>query len=256
MAHPLLKVGAMNVSLFHAAAALNANTRWQELIAQNIAASSVPGFKKQELSFESFQAGLMSAPASAPSFTMPRAEAATNFRQGDLKTTGVKTDVALEGPGFLAVEMPAGNTVYTRDGEFHLNASGQLVTKQGYTVLGESGPIQLDLNNPKPMSISSGGEVSQGADVKGKLRVTDFNDPSLLQPSGNGYFLATHPNLRPQDAIGTTLRQGFLEGANTSSAAEMVNLISAMRLYEANQRVIQMHDDRMGKTIAELGNPG
>jgi flagellar basal body rod protein FlgG len=245
----------MNVSLFHAAAALNANTRWQELIAQNMAASSVPGFKKQELSFESFHAGLMSAAAGGPAFTIPRPETATNFRQGDLKTTGVKTDVALEGAGFLAVEMPDGNTAYTRDGEFHLNASGQLVTKQGNTVLGESGPIQLDLNNPIPISISSSGEVSQGADVKGKLRVTDFNDVSLLQTAGSGYFLASHPNLRPQDALGTTLRQGFLEGANTSPASEMVNLITAMRLYEANQRVIQLHDDRMGKAIAEMGNP-
>ena len=51
-----------------------------------------------------------------------------------------------------------------------------------------------------------------------------------------------------------SLRRGFLEGANTSAVSEMVNLISAMRMYETNQKVIQMQDDRMGRVISELGN--
>jgi flagellar basal-body rod protein FlgG len=246
----------MNVSLYQAAAALSANARWQELIAENLAASSVPGYKKQELSFAAIEAGMMPAPTTGPQrFALPRAAAVTNFTAGELKFTGVKTDVALEGRGFFAVQLPDGNVAYTRDGEFHLNASGQLVTKQGFLVLGEGGPIQLDLNNFTELSISSTGEVSQGVDTKGRLRVVDFDEPNLLTPIGRGMFLASHPDAPPREAPGTTFRQGFLEAANTSPVTEMTQLITAMRLFEANQKVIHLQDERMAKMINELGNP-
>jgi flagellar basal-body rod protein FlgG len=246
----------MNVGMYQAAAGLNANARWQELIAGNLASSSIPGFKKQELSFAAIQGGLMSAPASGPqAFAMPHATAATNFQQGELRATGVRTDVALEGRGFFAVQLPDGHTAYTRDGEFHLDATGQLVTKQGYPVLGQGGPIQLDLNNHTPVTIAPTGEVSQGADLKDTLRIVDFNEPNLLTPISSGHFLARHAALQELTPEGTTVRQGFLEGANTSAAAEMVKLISALRMYEANQRVLVAQDDRLGKTIADLGRP-
>src|SRR5258708_25868300 len=148
----------MNIGLYQAAAALNANSRWQESIAQNLASSSIPGFKKQEISFGAVAAGLMPAPAQGSErFALPHATPATNFKPGELKFTGVKTDVALDGGGFFAVQLPDGATTYTRDGEFQVNASGQLVTKQGHSVLGEAGPTQLDPNNPAPISISATG---------------------------------------------------------------------------------------------------
>ena len=96
----------MNVSLFQAAAALNANSRWQESIADNLAASSIPGFKKQDLSFGAVEAGLMPSSANGPQhFSLPSAGVSTNFEPGEMKFTGVKTDVGLEGRGFLAVQI-------------------------------------------------------------------------------------------------------------------------------------------------------
>jgi flagellar basal body rod protein FlgG len=249
----------MNVSLFQAAAALNANSRWQESIAQNLASSSVPGFKKQELSFSAIQAGLMS-PNSANSFSrsshflLPKANVTTNFQTGQMKRTDLNTDVAIEGPGFFEIRLPNGTIGYTRDGELQPDAQGLLTTKQGHLVLGDAGPIQLDPNSSDILSISATGEVSQGAELKGKIKLVGFNDPQLLTPIGGGIFLATNSNLQPAEVANPSLRRGFLEGANTSAVAEMVNLISAMRMYEANQKVIQMQDDRMGRTISELGN--
>src|SRR5439155_22024368 len=117
------------------------------------------------------------------------------------------------------------------------------------------GPIQLELNSPAPVSISATGEVSQGADVKGTLRAVQFNDPNQLTPISRGFFLANSPNLKPNPAADTTFHQGYLEGANTSPTMEMAHLITSMRMYEANQRVIQAQDDRMGRAISELGNP-
>jgi flagellar basal-body rod protein FlgG len=239
----------MNVSLYQAAAALNANDRWQEIISQNLAAGTVPGFKKQELAFSAIAA------TQAQGAVMPATQVVTDFQQGQIRPTGVSTDLAIDGDGFFQVQLPGGQTGYTRDGEFQFNAQGELVTKQGYLVQSDGGTIQIDRNNPAPLSIAADGTVSQGSEIKGQLKLTTFNDPHLLRTIGNGYFTATDPNLIPSAATAATVRQGYLEAGNVSPVAEMAHLVAAMRQYEANQRVVQIHDDRMARAISELGNP-
>src|SRR5206468_7518100 len=120
-------------------------------------------FKKQDFSFATVQAGLHGAPASGASraVLMNAGQASTNFQPGEFRVTNVKTDVAIDGKGFFEVQLPNGAIAHTRDGEFHLDAQGELVTKEGHRVLGESGPIVLDLNNHTEVSISATGEVSQ-----------------------------------------------------------------------------------------------
>jgi flagellar basal-body rod protein FlgF len=248
----------VNVSLYQAAAAMSANARWQEVISENLASTNVPGFKKQDLTFEAVQAGLMQQPNLDPSmhFTLPRATTATSFAPGELKSTGVDTDVAIEGKGFFEVELPTGGKAYTRDGEFHLNSLGQLTTKSGNLVMGESGPIQFDRNMPGAITISPTGEVSQGDTVRGKLKITDFDQPQLLTQASGGLFLTNNnPNLNPKAVTSPSLRQGYLEGSNASSVTEMANLIGVMRSFEANQKLVQLQDERMGRVITELGNP-
>ena len=247
----------MNVSLHEAAAAMTANARWQEVIAENLSASFVPGFKKQDLSFKAVQAGLPSGLApglgsTARRFALPTSTVSTNFRAGEMKPTGGALDVAIEGPGFFEVQLPNGDHAYTRDGEFGLNAQGQLVTKQGLPVAGDGGVLQFDVNNPSPISISPSGEVSQGGERKGTLRVMDFGDEHRLTPLGGGLFANRDPQVQPS-AAKATLRQHYLEAGNTTGVAEMTSLITALRMFEANQRVIQSQDERMGRAISELG---
>lgn len=250
----------MNVSLYQAASGLNANQRWQEIISENLASASIPGFKKQNLSFEAVQAGLLQPTAagtlggSQPA-SLPAARTSLNFSPGLIKPTGVNTDFAIEGPGFFEVQLPNGASSYTRDGEFKLNAQGQLVTKQGYLVMGEAGPIQVDRATSANITVGADGTVTQGNEVIGKLSVVAFNDPNLLAPAGGGYFMATSQAIQTLPDSGSSVRQGVLEGSNASGVGEMVNLLAAMRGFEANQRVVQMQDERMGRTIAELGNP-
>lgn len=238
---------------------MNANSRWQELISENLAASSVPGFKKQDLSFTAIQAGLMThgdvnkAGAALP-FALPNSSVFTNFSGGELKPTGVNTHVALEGPGFFEVQLANGSRAYTRDGEFQLNAQSQLVTKQGLLVMGESGPIQFDPNNGEPVTIAANGEITQGAEAKGTLKIAGFQNPNLLTPVGGGMFEAHDGSLKVSTDEKSSVRAGWLEGSNSSGPTQMVNLITAMRSFEANQRVIQLHDERMGRLITELGN--
>ena len=237
---------------------MNANSRWQEVIAENLASSSIPGFKKQEISTAAVQAGLIPAGGltakSAQFFSLPKASTAVSFASGDIQFTGNKNDVAIEGKGFFQVQLPTGQIASTRDGEFQLNAKGQLVTKSGYTVMGEGGPIQIDLNNSTPLTISSTGDVSQGADTKGKLKIVEFNNPQLLSQISGGYFLANDPNIKPLPGT-STLRQGYIEASNTSIVREMANMMTAVRGFEANQHIIQIQSDRMAKLISDLGTP-
>ena len=248
----------MNVSLYEAAAAMNDTSRWEDVVSANIAASTVPGYRKQTLSTAAVQEGLISASAaSSPPqfFSVPQSKVTTSFQNGETKFTGDNKDVALDGSGFFQVRLANGTVAVTRDGQFRVNPSGVLVTKEGYTVMSDNKePIQLDLSNHDPISINPGGDVLQGSAAQGKIGLTDFENPHLLTATDGVYFLTDNPALQSKPAT-ATLRDGFIEGSNTNSLNDMIGLLTAMRVFEANQKVIQTQDDRMGKTISELGTP-
>jgi flagellar basal-body rod protein FlgG len=253
----------VNVSLYQAAAALDANASWQEMVADNLASSSLPGYKRKELSLAAIQAGLLpgSSPndsSAAQSFVIPKATTVTNFETGAMKSTGVSTDVAIDGKGFFTVQLPTGMKGYTRNGEFHVSGAGQLVSNEGYPVLGGSGPtlspIQLDPAQHAPVAISPSGDVRQGDEVKGKVKLTDFDKPALLTQVSGSYFVAANSKAQ-EEATTATLRPGYIEGSNVSTVGQMVSLLSAMRGFEANQKIIQMENERMGHAISDLGNP-
>lgn len=251
----------MNVTLAQAAAALNANSRWQEMISENMAGSSTPGFHRTDVAFDSVQAGVM-APSASSLFTpgnnylMPKATSRINFDPGSPLYTGNDKDVSIDGAGFFEFQAPNGQMLYSRAGNLHMDTQGQLVNGAGYAIIGESGPIQLDpTKSGLKLTIKENGDISQGTEVqvRGRLKAVTFNDPQLLKQLPNGSFMATDPNLQPQTAE-VKFRQSTIEESNTSSLKEMVHLISAMRTYEANQRIIQINDDRMSRSITDLGN--
>ena len=91
--------------------------------------------------------------------------------------------------------------------------------------------------------------------MRGKLKVLDFNKPELLTQMSGGLFANNSPGIQPVEVPTTSLRAGFLESANTSAVSEMSSLIGVMRSFEANQKIMQVHSERMAKTISELGNP-
>jgi flagellar basal-body rod protein FlgG len=250
----------MNVSLYQAAAALDSNSQWLDSISDNLGSSSVPGYRKQSLSTEAVQAGLLpvqnAGSSDAPQyFSLPQTSESVSFKTGDMQYTGNDKNVAIDGKGFFQVQLPNGSTAVTRDGEFQVNSRGQLVTKEGYLVLSNSSsPIQLDAHNHDPISINSAGQVTQGESAHGSISLIDYKNPQLLTQTDGVYFLPRAAGLTSQPATGT-IREGYVEGSNTSSLSEMANMMSAMKTFEANQHVIQIQDERLGKVISDLGTP-
>lgn len=242
----------MNVSIYNAAAAMGANVRLHEVLTENLTGGDVAGFKRSELTFEAVQAGLW--PNSANPVVFPRTSLVPNFSPGATKPTGSKTDFALEGPGFFQVQMPNGRVGYTRDGQFQISPDGNFVTKAGYPVLSDGGAIRIDAANPRPVTVADTGEISQGTEVIGTLRMVEFDDVKALTPVAGGIYLPLDPNLEANPAEKTRVRQGYVETSNSSPVVEMGELMRALRNFEVNQRVLQQHDDRMGRAIAAIGN--
>lgn len=250
----------MNASLYQAAAGMQSTARWQEVIAENLSSSFIPGYKRQTLSFGAVEAGVMASNLGVVQggnrhFALSQATVRTDYQSGELKPSPGPADLAIEGRGFFEVQLPGGRRAYTRDGEFHVSAQGQLVTKQGYVVEGTGGPLQLDPNHALPLTISPQGEVSQGEQSRGGMKVVDFTDYRALQGIGGGYFVTADPTAQPAPVAKVSVHQGFLESANTSTVREMADLLASVRLFEANQKVIQSQDERLGRLISEVGNP-
>lgn len=263
------------MSLYQAAAAMDASSRWQEAVSENLAEVLRPGFKKHEITFSSIVAGKMEKPVESivtttnavgdkvessvigeKAFELPKPKLTTNFRQGPVNQTKLKTDIALVGNAFLQVQDQQGNTFYTRDGELRLLPTGQLVTKEGYTT-------GLELNDPNQLDsfvIAKNGTASQAGAAAGQLQLMAFNDPTKLTRISGAYFRADDPsdpgtpvgNLTPVDEGYTEVEHGFLEQSNSSSLGEMTNLIRSIRHFEANQKVIRAHDERLGRAIQAL----
>jgi flagellar basal-body rod protein FlgF len=198
-------------------------------------------------------------------------EVFTVFDQGPLKQTENPFDLALEGKGFIAVQLPEGER-YTRNGAFLLSDDGHLVTKNGELVLGENGPVRLKKNN---FVIDQDGVIYQNSTFAGderrlvsleenewenlervdRLKIVDFERTRYLKKMGNSFWEKTEESGEARIASGPErpkVRQGFLEGANVNVVTEMVEMIEVNRTYEANQKTIQTHDALLGRLINDV----
>ncbi|BBB91537.1 MAG TPA: flagellar basal-body rod protein FlgF [Methylomusa anaerophila] len=175
----------------------------------------------------------------------------TVHNPGSIQPTGNTFDLAINGKGYFAVETPAGIR-YTRNGSFTRSNRGELVTMDGYRVLGQNGPVQINTGdqNVSKISVDGTGRISvDGAEVD-RLRLVDFADDQQLGKEGASLFLAG-PNAVEQAATGQ-VSQGYLESSNVNPISEMVNLISAYRAYEINAKTVQAHDQLMDKAVNDV----
>lgn len=175
-------------------------------------------------------------------------EVAVDQEAGTIRTTGNDLDMAVDGKGYFAVQTPNG-VRYTRNGTFTRSSQGELVTQDGYQVLGQDdAPIRL---TGTKFVVNANGAVFNNGIQTGQLQVVDFADERQLTKEGASLFVASG-NAQQQPASGS-VRQGTLEMSNVNVVAEMVNLITGYRAYETNSKAVQAHDQLLDKAVNEVG---
>jgi len=236
--------------LYSAATALTAAEKNHETIARNLAHVDVSGYRRQIAIFEPFAAH--GADTAAADNVPPGGvgtqvgSVRTDFTQGPLQATGRNLDLAITGDGYFVIEGPDG-PLYTRNGTFHVDSEGRLVTADGRAVIGDGGSISFPAQTaPAQITFGRDGSIrADGADV-GSLRLVSFADNQQLVPVGTTLFQAP-PDLQPDPATGS-VQQGAREASNVSAVDELVRMIVGMRHYEAAQQTLRALADALEQT--------
>jgi flagellar basal-body rod protein FlgG len=234
-------------------------------ISNNLANVSTTGFKRDRAEFQDLLYQIRRQPGadSSQDTQLPTGlqvgtgvrivGTAKLFSQGSLQTTEQPLDMAVNGRGFFQVLQPDGSVSYTRDGTFHLDSNGQLVTAQGYALE----PAIVLPAEVKSLTVGEDGTVSvvvagsAAPQVVGNIQTADFVNPAGLQAIGNNLFLETGASGAPQvgtpglTGLGPVL-QNTLENSNVSTVEELVNMITTQRAYEMNSKVISTADQMLG----------
>ena len=258
-------------ALWVAKTGLSAQDTNLTVISNNLANVSTTGFKRDRAEFQDLlyqikrQPGAQSTqdselPSGLQVGTGVRIVGTQkNFQTGSLQTTENPLDMAVNGRGFFQVLQPDGTVSYTRDGTFHLNSDGQIVTANGFALE----PAIVVPNDAQTFTVGQDGTVSittagnPAAQVIGNIQTADFINPAGLQAIGDNLFLETPASGTPQngtpslDGFGD-LQQNNLEQANVEPVKEISDLIAAQRAYEMNAKVITATDQMLQSTSQML----
>jgi flagellar hook protein FlgE len=265
----------MLTSLSSAVTGLDSFQQDMDVIGNNIANINTNGFKAGIVNFsDTFSDTLQSASGSVQVGTGVSIQSTSNnWTQGAVNATGINTDLAISGNGFFVVQDPTTNAQYvTQDGSFSVNSSGYLVTAGGQQVQGYNtaalsgiGSIKIDATGA-PSTAAPGATVSSFAiNAQGQVNVTlsdgttftrgqvllqNFQDPqALINQSGNLYSnqanagpMTATPSAPGSNGLGQ-IQSGYVEISNVDLSAEMANLITAQRGFEANSKIVTTSDE-------------
>jgi flagellar basal-body rod protein FlgF len=239
----------MNSGYYAACSGLMSRTEALDTIANNLANVSTAGFRASHNVFGSVLATLGNSPLSALN------QDANDFgvlsgtqldtTQGALVRTGNDLDLAMEGPGYFAVQTATG-PVYTRGGNFRVSPQGQLITASGDPVLGDNGPITIV---GTPVSISTDGTISANDAISGRLKLVEFAPAVEVHSAGGTYYTAPAGTAVP--ATNSQVRQGMLENSNVNPVTSVVEMITAEREVETMRRVLTMFSTELDKTAVQ-----
>ncbi|HME11109.1 MAG TPA: flagellar hook basal-body protein [Bryobacteraceae bacterium] len=225
-----------------AASGMRSRMEALDVLANNIANTSVPGFKIDRELYNVYHSSEAFEDTDQPVIQKNW----TDFAQGFLGTTGSPLNLALEGAGFFVANSPSGK-LYTRTGALKISKENELVTAEGYTVQGQDGkPIQLD--PLQPIEIDVQGVVRQSGTDVGQLAVVAFKEPGILSKRGSTYF-SSQAAPEPSSAA---VRQGQLEGANGEPAESAVRLVSVMREFESLKKALSVGLDMNRRAIEDV----
>lgn len=240
--------------LYSAATALDAASQKQETVAGNLANSTVPGYRKRDITFESFDRIVNQTQQETGDIVgTSRAKEFFDFTPGGIQFTGNPLDLALQSDGFFVLQGPNG-PLYTRNGTFRVTPQGQVLSRGGnYPLVGTLGPVQVPPGTLE-LSISSDGVITADGANAGQVRRVRFQNPSQLLPAGPTLFKAPPqqapgqqapvPGQQAQNGPGLQestegVLQGARESSNVNPAQALVDLVIGTRYFEASQRVLR-----------------
>jgi len=261
----------MYPALWIAKTGLDAEQTRMSVIANNLANVNTTGFKRDRAVFEDlmYQNIRQTGANSTEDTTLPSGlQVGTGVRtvatqklhtQGNIVQTGNSFDVAVQGSGFFQVTHPDGSIVYTRDGSFGMDSSGQVVTQNGYLLE----PSITVPENTLNVTVGSDGTVSAqiagstSPTVIGNLTLAQFINPTGLEAIGENLYRESAASGAPQiDTPGLngagTLIQGSLESSNVNVVEELVNMIETQRAYEMNSKAISTTDEMLTYVSQQL----
>lgn len=242
--------------LYTAASALLAGQVILEVISNNLANQNTPGYREDRVACRAFPEVLIrrvekgsgdSGPIGSLDQGVAVEEVFTPQRPGPLESTGRMWDLAVVGEGFFTILTEEGIR-YTRNGHFHVNADGYLVTDRGDLVMGTNGPLQPGGAEAR---VGPDGMVYVGGDPLDQLQLAFFAPQTLLRKDGSNLFALEGPPL-PAEQEGE-VRQGFLENSNVDLPRQVVGLMEVRRRYESAQKVVQAYDQLLSHAANELG---
>ena len=213
----------------------------QEVVANNLANASTPGFKGDRV----FARLLAETGGVEP-------ESRTDLRPGALTATGRPLDLALDGEGFMVVQTQAGERL-VRGGAFQLDVSRTVVDPDGNPLLGDSGPIVLPEGGE--FEFSPRGEVRVDGSVVARLRMVRLEEGSTLSREGSLQF-RVDGETSPLEEGDVRVRQGHLEESNVGTVESMVEMIEIQRAYSALQRSVLVLDGVMDRISNDIGKVG
>jgi flagellar basal-body rod protein FlgF len=219
--------------------------RQMDLIANNIANATTSAFKAETLIYEPVvsDAGRGQRLAFVQDVGVAR-----DLSAGSMTTTGNPLDLAIQGPGYLAIDTDHG-TRYGRSGQFRLNASGELVTAAGDRVLDDGGgPLSLPVD-AGPIALAADGTVSGAQGVLGRIGMVEFADEQRLRKVGGGLYQTDQP---AASAERSRVVQGVLEGSNVQPILEMTEMMATVRAYQAVQRLLDTHHELQRRAIERV----
>ena len=240
-------------------------------ISNNIANMTTTGYQRTRLEFKDLMYQQIDRPGSTSSTTGTIVPTGLSFglgvrpaatyriqEQGTLTQTDNDLDLAINGRGYFQIEMPNGDTAYTRAGSFQTNANGEIVTSEGYRLLPgftvPSNALYVEVNTVGQVSVKLPQQTAM--QQIGQLEIANFVNPAGLEATGDTMFLETEASGQAitanpgTDNLGV-VRQGMLEQSNVDSVKEITLLISAQRAYEMNSNVIKTSDQMMD-TVNQL----
>ncbi len=206
----------------------------------NLANATTTGFREQLNTFRS--APVVGEGLATRAFVVD-STAGTNFAAGPVQDTGRALDVAVQGPGWIAVQTADGGEAYTRNGSFRLSENGILQTQRGLNVAGDGGPISIPAD--VTVAVAPDGTVSaiptngtpNAVNILGRIKLVNPDEKSLKR-GDDGLFRVTVGAQAPADA-NVKLIGGALEGSNVNVVEAMVNMINLSRQFELNMKVVQ-----------------